>query len=194
MRALVTTRHGGVSEGRYASFNQAGHCGDDPARVDANRRRLIAVTDAPPICWLSQVHGVEVVDAARPRTAPPEADASFSRTPLHACGILTADCLPVLICDRAGTLVAAAHCGWRGLAHGVLRQLVGRLASRNDELLAWLGPAIGAAHYEVGDDVRDALRATIAAPIICAALQPGRIGKWQADLYALARPNSKGSG
>lgn len=188
VRALVTTRHGGVSKGRYASFNQAAHCGDDLACVDANRRRLIAMTAAPPICWLNQVHGVDVIDAARPRTAPPTADASFSRTPSHACGILTADCLPVLICDRAATLVAAAHCGWRGLAQGVLRRLVDRLPSRAETLLAWLGPAIAPAHYEVGQDVRDALHATVAASTLAAALQPGRIvGKWQADLYALAR-------
>ncbi len=188
VRALVTTRHGGVSGGRYASFNQAEHCGDDPASVAANRRRLLAVTGAPPICWLSQVHGTDVVDAALHRTVPPAADASFSRTPAHACGILTADCLPVLICDRAATLVAAAHCGWRGLAQGVLGRLVERLVPRTQPLLAWLGPAIGAAHYEVGEDVRDALLASIAAPTIAAALQPGRTaGKWHADLYALAR-------
>lgn len=187
VRAVVTTRHGGVSVGRYASFNQAGHCGDNPASVAANRRTLIALTNAPPVCWLNQVHGVDVVDAARSATAPPTADAAFSRTSAHACGILTADCLPVLICDRAATLVAAAHCGWRGLAQGVLGRLLDRLGVGGDELLAWLGPAIGPGHYEVGNDVREALCSTIAAPIVEAALQPGRIdGKWHADLYALA--------
>ena len=195
VRALVTTRQGGVSGGRYTSFNQAAHCGDDLACVVANRRRLLALTGAPPICWLSQVHGIDVVDAAQSGAVPPEADASFSRTPTHACGILTADCLPVLICDRAATLVAAAHCGWRGLAQGVLHRLVERLTPRTDALLAWLGPAIGPAHYEVGEDVRDALRATIAAATVAAALRPGQIeGKWHADLYALARAELNGLG
>jgi YfiH family protein len=188
VRALVTTRHGGVSTGRYASFNLAGHCGDDPASVDTNRRRLLATTGAPSICWLNQVHGLDVVDAAHARTEPPLADASWSRSPSHACAILTADCLPVLLCDRAGTFVAAAHCGWRGLAQGILRQLFHQLPSRVGPLLAWLGPAIGPANYEVGDDVRDALHASFPASVIAAALRPGRIvGKWQADLYALAR-------
>ncbi|HEY6599615.1 MAG TPA: peptidoglycan editing factor PgeF, partial [Pseudomonadales bacterium] len=187
VRALVTTRHGGVSLGRYASFNQAAHCGDDPVSVEANRRRLLAATGAPSVCWLNQVHGVDVVDAAHAGTAPPVADASFSRSPSWSCAILTADCLPVLLCDRAGTFVAAAHCGWRGLAHGVLRRLFERLPPHTGPLLAWLGPAIGAARYEVGDDVREALHTTFPAAVVTAALRPGRIvGKWQADLYALA--------
>ena len=188
VRAIVTTRHGGVSAGRYASFNLAAHCGDDAANVEENRRRLVAKTGTPSIRWLQQVHGVDVVDAACVTDAPSTADASFCRTVGHACAILTADCLPVLICDHTATVVAAAHCGWRGLARGVLGQLVRRLPARPDQLLAWLGPAIGAADYEVGDDVRDALCSTVAAATVAAALQPGRLaGKWQADLYALAR-------
>jgi polyphenol oxidase len=188
VRAVVTTRHGGVSEGRYASFNLATHCGDEPWRVAENRHRLAATHRVPPVCWLSQVHGTDVVDAGADYTTPPTADAAWSRIPARACAILTADCLPVLICDRDATLVAAAHCGWRGLAQGILRSLVGRLGAPSDDLLAWLGPAIGPAHYEVGEDVRDALLKTNSAACVDAALLPSTVaGKWQADLYAIAR-------
>jgi hypothetical protein len=191
----VTTRCGGVSEGRYASFNLATHCGDAPERVAENRTRLVSISGAPSICWLDQVHGVAVVDAGPNVTSPPTADAALCRSSARACAILTADCLPVLICDRAGTLVAAAHCGWRGLAHGVLTNLVARLATRNDTLLAWLGPAIGPTHYEIGNDVRDALFDTVPAAIVDSAVRPGHgPGKWWADLYALARAELAGLG
>jgi hypothetical protein len=188
VRVCSTLRSGGASEGAYTSLNLAMHVGDREDRVAENRRQLGAVLALPsePL-WLNQVHGVDVVDAAHAGTAPPVADASFSRSPSWSCAILTADCLPVLLCDRAGTFVAAAHCGWRGLAHGVLRRLFERLPPHTGPLLAWLGPAIGAARYEVGDDVREALQTTFPAAVVTAALRPGRIvGKWQADLYALA--------
>ena len=188
VRTVVTTRHGGVSEGPYASFNLATHCGDEPSRVAENRRRLTATHGVPSVCWLNQVHGTDVVDAGADHTLPPTADASWSRVAARACAILTADCLPVLICNRDATLVAAAHCGWRGLASGVLGALVGRLRVRGDDLLAWLGPAIGPARYEVGTDVRDAWLETHAAASVAAALRPSLVvGKWQADLYTIAR-------
>jgi YfiH family protein len=187
VRALTTTRYGGVSEGAYASFNLATHCGDDLTRVIENRERLVTRHAVPPsVCWLNQAHGIDVVDADRDYAAPPTADAALSRRSGRACAILTADCVPVLICDRAGTMVGAAHCGWRGLANGVLAALVQRLPTECENLMAWLGPAIGPERYEVGSDVRNALLATLAPSIVERALRPLG-GKWLANLYALAR-------
>ena len=187
VRALTTTRRGGVSEGAYASFNLASHCGDDLAHVIENRKRLATRHAAPPVvCWLNQVHGIDVIDADRDYAVAPTGDAALSQTSSRACVILTADCVPVLICDRAGTMVGAAHCGWRGLAHGVLDALLQRLPAERENLIAWLGPAIGPQRYEVGSDVRDALLATTSPPIVERALRPSH-GKWLANLYELAR-------
>jgi YfiH family protein len=195
VRAFATTRGGGVSEERYASLNLALHTGDAADRVVENRRRLGVVSKAPHVCWLEQVHGIVVADADASYAAPPRADASIGRRAGNACAILTADCLPVLLCNEAGTIVAAAHCGWRGLAHGVLTALLTRIATPGTELMAWLGPAIGPARYEVGDDVRRELLRRIAAPVVAAALRPGKAnGKWWADLYALARAELSGLG
>lgn len=188
VRALVTSRHGGVSAGAYASLNLATHCGDQPECVAENRARLIAQHRLPTVCWLNQVHGIDVVDAAVVGRAPPTADASWSRSTRHACAILTADCLPVLMCNRAGTVVGAAHCGWRGLAGGVLDALVTRLSVRPADLLAWFGPAIGPSRYQIGDDVREALLARVDRSVVDRSLRPSDVvGKWQADLYAIAR-------
>ena len=188
VRAVVTTRHGGVSEGRYGSFNLATHCGDELSHVLENRRRLTSAYRIPPVCWLDQVHGREVIDTAEASSQPPSADASLSRSAALACAILTADCLPVLMCDRDGTVVGAAHCGWRGLAAGVLGALVRRLNVPGDDLLAWLGPAIGPAHYQIGEDVREALLDSIPASDISVAVTPSSdSNRWQADLYAVAR-------
>lgn len=195
VRAVATTRYGGVSRGPYASFNLATHCGDDPARVSENRARLARIHGVPPVCWLNQVHGTAVVDAGLDHTVPPAADAALCLTSRRACAILTADCVPVLICDRAGSMVGAAHCGWRGLAHGVLGALVERLPTRSENLMAWLGPAIGAERYEIGADVRDALLAEIPPAVVTRALRPsGNAGRWLADLYELARSELAGLG
>ncbi len=194
VRALMTTRLGGASQGRYASFNLATHCGDDPAAVEANRRRLALAHRVPSVAWLDQVHGDSVIDAATSMSMP-TADAAFVRRPQRACAILTADCLPVLLCDRAGTVVAAAHCGWRGLASQILSALVARLDVPGVELLAWLGPAIGPAHYEIGTDVREALLERIPRVAVDAALRPSqRQGHWFADLYAIARAELRALG
>ena len=129
-----------------------------------------------------------MVDAGVDYRAPPAADASWCRTNGRACAILSADCLPVLICDRAGSLVAAAHCGWRGLANRILAALVNQLAVPADDLMAWFGPAIGPRHYQIGEEVRTALQQTIAAPAAIAAFVSSDVAnKWQADLYAVAR-------
>jgi YfiH family protein len=195
VRAFVTTRAGGVSEGSYNSLNLASHTGDAQEHVVENRRRLSVLSNVSKVCWLEQVHGAAVVDAEASYAVPPRADAAFCRRADNACAILTADCLPVLLCNRAGSIVAAAHCGWRGLAQGVLTALVTAMATPGAELIAWLGPAIGPARYEVGEDVRLDLLRRPSAPVVAAALRPGdRDGKWWADLYALARAELSGVG
>jgi YfiH family protein len=188
VRAIVTTRHGGASSGVYTSFNLATHCGDRPSCVAENRARLTARHRLPTVFWLHQVHGTDVVEATVGDQQPRTADASWSRSAQFACAVLTADCLPVLICDRAGSVVAAAHCGWRGLASGVLQALVRGLPVGPGDLLAWFGPAIGPARYQVGADVREALLATLDYSVVDRALRPSDVpDKWQADLYAIAR-------
>ena len=132
VRACVSTRAGGVSQAPFDSFNLGDHVGDEPAAVAENRRRLEQAQGCRP-AWLSQVHGIEVVEADPSRVAT--ADASWSATPGIACAVLTADCLPALFCDRAGTRVAAAHAGWRGLAGGVLEATLDRLAVPAAEML-----------------------------------------------------------
>jgi YfiH family protein len=176
----MTTRQGGVSDAPWASLNLGDHVGDAPDRVAVNRGRLREHLPAEP-CWLKQVHSARIVPAA---TGVPEADAAFSRQPHTVCAVLTADCLPVLLCDRAGSVVAAAHAGWRGLADGVLEASVAAMQTPPDELLIWLGAAIGPAAFEVGDDVREAFMAQHAETTV--AFVPHR-GKWLADLYQLAR-------
>ncbi|MGE5492866.1 MAG: peptidoglycan editing factor PgeF [Actinomycetota bacterium] len=183
VRALQTTRSGGLSAEPYDSLNLGDHVGDDPATVDANRRRLAALVPAEPV-WLKQVHGVAVADAGHAE-AGSEADASVSRRQGRACVVMTADCLPVLLCDRAGTVVAAAHAGWRGLAAGVIEATVAAMDRPGDELLAWLGPAIGPDAFEVGDEVRAAFVAQDSRA--AAAFVPGAPGKWLADIWLLAR-------
>lgn len=183
VRACVTTRSGGVSLSPYESFNLGDHVGDAPAAVAENRRRLTAEFGIQP-AWLKQVHGVVVADADPGVIA--EADASYSDAPGIACTVMTADCLPVLFCDRAGTRVAAAHAGWRGLANGVLEATLKRLALPPEEVLVWLGPAIGPQAFEVGLEVRDAF--TTVHPETAQAFVPGaQPGKLMADIYQLAR-------
>ena len=187
--ALMTTRNGGFSTGPYAGDDQSGglnlgaRCGDDARHVAANRALLRARVPADPF-WLWQVHGCAVVDAASAEIEP-EADAAIASSPDRVCAVLVADCMPVLFCDRHGTRVAAAHAGWRGLARGVLEATVAAFDVPPADVLAWLGPAIGPQHFEVGDDVRDAfLGHDRAAAAAFAALGKG---KWLADLEALAR-------
>ncbi len=183
VQALVTTRLGGVSGEPYASFNLSYRVGDDEAAVDENRRRLRAWLPAEPR-WLRQVHGTVVVDADGV-TAPVDADAAFTRSPGVVCTISIADCLPVLFCNRAGTVAGAAHAGWRGLAGGVLENTVAALGCAPAELIAWLGPGIGPTAFEVGADVLDAFVAHNEGAR--AAFRPQAGGKWLCDLFLLAR-------
>lgn len=183
VRALQTLRSGGCSPAPWAGFNLGDHVGDEPARVAANRAALRARLPGEP-CWLQQVHGTVTVDAAKPQKCP-EADASWTRRPGVVCAVMTADCLPVLFCDQGGTVVAAAHAGWRGLLGGVLESTVAAMACAPGDLLAWFGPAIGATAFEVGDEVRDAFLGESSAG--AAAFIPGAPGKWLANLGKLAR-------
>lgn len=183
VRACVTTRHGGVSRAPFDSFNLGDHVGDDPAAVAWNRQYLQQTLGCQPV-WLEQVHSSVAVQAVPGVCAI--ADASWSRTPGQACAVLTADCLPVLFCDRDATRVAAAHAGWRGLVGGVLEATLKALAVPAEELLVWLGPAIGPVAFEVGPEVREAFLAQHpeAAGAFAASVNADRS---MADLYQLAR-------
>ena len=183
IRACVTTRAGGVSLAPFDSFNLGDHVDDDPSAVAHNRQRLTHIFDVQP-AWLSQVHGV-VVAPANPEQIV-EADASWTATPGIACTVMTADCLPALFCDRAGTRVAAAHAGWRGLAAGVLEAAAHSLNVEPGDILVWLGPAIGPAVFEVGGEVRDVFIDDMLQA--AAAFVPSvNEGRYMADIYALAR-------
>lgn len=183
VRACVTTRQGGVSPAPYDSLNLGAHVGDDPHSVVQNRLRLTAHFGILP-AWLNQVHGVRVVEADPSRVL--EADGSWTATPGIACTSMTADCLPALFCNRAGTQVAAAHAGWRGLAAGVLEATVQTFREPSEQVMVWLGPAIGPRRFEVGAEVREAFMAT--HPQAADAFAPGAApGKFLADIYALAR-------
>jgi len=208
VRALQTTRAGGVSVGAYASLNLGDHVGDDPVAVARNRALLHANLPADPV-WLKQVHGHVVADADR-AVGVPEADASVARKVGAICAVMTADCLPLLLCDEAGTVVAAAHAGWRGLADGVVEATVKAMNVAPERLLVWLGPAIGPAAFEVGEEVRQAFMAhdpeAAKAFVPCVGrasarhvgLKPDLQGcsagdaepstqKWLADIFLLAR-------
>ena len=187
LRALSTRRAGGVSDGPYAGFNLARHVGDDPAAVAANRailRNLASLPSEP--LWLEQVHGTAVVEHRGDAPAlPPRADAAVAFEPGRVVVVMTADCLPVVFADRAGTRVGIAHAGWRGLAAGVLEATVEALRCHPAELIAWLGPAIGQGAFEVGEDVRDAFADKDPAHVT--AFVPNAGGRFQADLNELAR-------
>ena len=191
VRALVTTRAGGVSAAPWAGLNLGLHVGDDPAAVAENRRRLRACLPAEPV-WLHQVHGTTCIAAAQaPRGA--QADAAWTDVPGVVCAVLTADCLPVFFCDAAGARVAVAHAGWRGLLDGVLESTVASLrAAGAQELMAWIGPGIGPQAFEVGGEVRDAYLAhdTDAA----AAFVRRDNGRWLADLPQLATQRLRSAG
>lgn len=183
VRALVTTRAGGVSRGPFASMNLASHVGDAPAAVAENRRRLRERLPAEPL-WLNQVHGREVACADR-SPAGVEADASFTGQAGRVCAVLTADCLPLLLCDEGGSVVGAAHAGWRGLAGGVVEAALQAMRVPPQDVLAFLGPAIGPQAFEVGEEVRAAFMAQ--SMDAAAAFAEKGDGKWRADLYLLAR-------
>lgn len=183
VRALQTLRSAGCSPPPWSSFNLGDHVGDAPERVAANRAALRQHLPNEPL-WLKQVHGTVAVNAENSPNFV-TADASFSHAAGHVCAVMTADCLPILLCDQAGSVVAAAHAGWRGLLDGVIEATVAQMRVPPSRLLAWLGPAIGPACFEVGDEVRAAFvsKSAVAASAFVEHAQ----GKWLADIYQLAR-------
>lgn len=183
--ACSSTRRGGVSQSPYDSLNLGAHCGDNPEYVAENRRLLYAtaVLPAPPV-WLEQVHGKTVLKLEDEPYLSKRADAAYSNTRGKVCAVMTADCLPVLLCNIAGTEVAAAHAGWRGLCAGVLEETVACFQDKPAHIIAWLGPAIGPAAFEVGPEVRDAF---IAEDIKAASAFRAFGKKYYADIYQLAR-------
>ncbi|MCX2525461.1 peptidoglycan editing factor PgeF [Larsenimonas rhizosphaerae] len=183
--AFVTTRESGPSTGPFAAFNPAAHVGDDPAVV-AKCRQLISdeIGDGRPVLWLDQVHGTEVQSGW---AELPRADAAMVDDARYACAVLTADCLPIFFCDGAGTRVAVAHAGWRGLLNGIIENTISAMAIPADDMLVWLGPAISNAQFEVGEEVRDAFLK--AQPDAGNAFDPSpyRLRHYMGDLYKLAR-------
>lgn len=182
VHALQTTRNGGVSGAPFHSFNLGDHVGDAPLNVARNRMLLSPALPSEPV-WLKQVHGTTVVDAGL-ASCLPVGDAVIARQRDAVCVVMTADCLPVLLCDDQGAVVGAAHAGWRGLCDGVLEATVRAMQVNPSSLMAWLGPAIGQQAFEVGGEVRDAFMAH--DPQASEAFI-ARGEKWMADLELLAR-------
>lgn len=191
IKALTTTRFGGVSLGPYSSLNLADHVDDKLEHVTHNRQIISQSLNIQEPVWLKQVHGTEVADAATVLHHA-ESDAIFSNQKNQVCAVLTADCLPLLFCNQTASKVAAAHAGWRGLAEGVIEQTVDALQERPDNIMVWLGPAIGANCFEVGQDVYDAFvsQTTEAAR----AFRKTDAEHYLADIYQLARLRLKNLG
>lgn len=186
VKAVSSTRLGGVSEGGFSSLNLGAHVGDELQAVNTNRQRFseLAALPAAPV-WLNQVHGTRVLQLPLAAQADVTADASYSRQAAQVCLVMTADCLPLLICNREGTEVAAVHAGWRGLVAGVIEQTLACFQSPASELLVWLGPAIGPSAFEVGREVRAAFVAQ--NPLATSGFVALNAEKYLADLYQLAR-------
>jgi len=183
--AFVTTRYGGVSQAPYSSLNLADHVGDNEGAVASNRLRL---REAFPWInewqWLNQVHGNRVIEIRRARN-PLEADAVITREAGVALSILTADCLPLLLAAEDGSEVAVVHCGWRGLAAGIVANTVKAMNTPPKAILAWMGPAIGPCHFKVGKDVHGALSAVLSSNALSSAIVPTAGGKFMANLYKI---------
>ena len=216
IQAFVTTRHGGARAPPWDTCNLALHVGDEPAQVTHNRRLLQtalarAATPAastralagtallpPALQWLQQEHGTAVFTATTPQPVPaPRADAAYTRVSGLALAVLTADCLPVLFCSDDGTEIAVAHAGWRGLCAGVLEASLACFEAPPAAISAWLGPALGPCHFEVGAEVRQAFVAaapTAQATATANCFRPGAPGKWWGDLYQLATLRLQASG
>lgn len=202
VRALFTTRSGGVSDntgGAYAALNLGMHVNDNPDHVLANRRLLRRHLPSEPQ-WLEQVHGADYIWVEQ-AAGPVRADAALSRSPGAVCAVMVADCLPVYLCDDAGTAVGIVHAGWRGLSAGIVEKSVVAMRIAPERVMAWLGPAIGPAHFEVGDEVRAVFvdhdaHASVAFKPAGAAAQPesGSKTKWYADIFQLARLRLRAAG
>ena len=220
VKSVITTRQGGVSRGAYSSFNLATHVGDTLADVHANRELLRcdlqknfsldsshSFSSKRHISWLTQVHGVDIFDVDSPSELTSatnvNADGAMSSRRGNVCAVLTADCLPVLMCDKQGTQVAAIHAGWQGMAKGILSCAINRFRCAPADVLCYFGPAISVKHFEVGVDVvqafkQSATQRTYKTPIQQAFFSspdsPRDEPKWFGDLYALARSELEGKG
>lgn len=183
--AGTTTRIGGTSLVPYASFNLADHVGDIPASVEHNRQRLcrdLGLSTSP--CWLQQTHGNRIIDIAGPYIKQ-EGDGSYACHQRRVCAVLTADCLPLLLCDARGTEISAIHVGWRGYSKNIITHAISRFSAPAGDLLAWMGPCISAEHYEIGPEVHAACTRVTCNPAI--GFAPTRNNHWLADLIALTR-------
>lgn len=186
VRALTTTRQGGFSKEPYAGLNLATHVGDSSDIVASNREHLRDMACLPnePV-WLIQTHGTDVAELSEDSVSGIFADAAITDRPNVVCAVLTADCLPVMFCDESGQWVGVAHAGWRGLASGILTATINRFDGPPSRLLAWMGPAIGPASFEVGGEVHDAF---LEQDLVYAqAFRKKDSSRWYADLYAIAR-------
>ena len=183
VKALFTTRNGGVSSGPYTSLNLGDHVGDDPSTVKQNRALLRRILPGEPR-WLKQVHGTTPVRVDDYDCAA-GSDAAFSQRADTVCAVLTADCLPVFLCDSAGSTVGIVHAGWRGLAAGVIERTISEMDGKNSQIMAWLGPAIGPGYFEVGEEVRQVFITHDKKSVL--AFTSRNNGKWSADLFLLAR-------
>ena len=183
VQSLQTTRLGGGSVAPYDSLNLGDHVGDAPLSVARTRMLLNTMLPSEPV-WLEQVHGIRVASADM-ASCLPQADACIARHRDAVCVVMTADCLPLLLCDRQGSVVGAVHAGWKGLAAGVVEASVQAMEADPQNLMAWLGPAISQQAFEVGGEVRAVF--VSADPLAAAAFIPGRSGKWFADIYALMK-------
>ncbi len=194
VKALTTTRHGGFSVGPFTSLNFSNRVGDEPGSVRRNRMLLREALKLPvePL-WLSQVHGSRVIDAFDAGPGE-EADGCVTGTPGVVCAVLTADCLPIFLCDRRSTRIGLVHAGWRGLAAGIIEEGLRRIQIPTGNLLAYLGPAIGPSAYEVGDEVRQAFVNQNSDDAESFTAIPNRPGQWLADLYDLARRRLRAQG
>lgn len=187
--AGTTTRNGGVSVGPYKSFNLADYVDDQPWHVQQNREHLNAMLNLPaePV-WLKQVHGIQVIDL--PSEKQRVADAALTKTPKIICAVMTADCLPVLLCNQQGTEVAAIHAGWKGLAAGVVEATIAKMTSKPEDLLVWLGPAISKKNFEVGEEVFAAFVKTNQEHE-AALIKTQKQGYYHADMYLIAQQKLK---
>lgn len=197
VRGFITERTGGVSPLPYTSNNIAGHVGDDPNAVADNRSKLqiqLGLPRAPQ--WLNQIHGDNIVELGIDSNPAPMADAdgAISGDRGVACAVMTADCLPILLCDSGATQVAAIHCGWRGLAKGIITRAIDKFASPAVQIMAYLGPAISAEVYEVGEEVVDAFKGIPATSSDYAVPNPNNPGHFFLDLYQLARIHLRNQG
>lgn len=181
VKAVSTTRAGGVSKGVYASLNLGLHVGDNDTAVTHNREVLAQQLNLPTApMWLNQTHGVNIVDSSIGPQLTPDADASYTNVANTVCAVMTADCMPLLLCNRAGTEVAAVHAGWRGMAAGIIEQAIARFECSPSDVYAWAGPCIGPQNFEIGHEVRDQLGGS------SDAYQGLGQGKLLANLYKLA--------